>query len=520
MKYPVVIGITILFLALILAWMAVEWTAEKESRISPEGTAPVEAREPERKGRTEKSAVPTSSDEKSEPELESEAGLDERFDWRTPRDQPDGRTNEDAPEGRSVSRTSPDRTENARGPVEPSSLAASEQSGGQRRSSPARAAPAAVGQTAENPTKETPDPTPEKPRDPSEDREPPTLEWVRFTPEQAAAESEVLLAASATDDLAGVRDIVGRVTSPSGNAHIGFGLALNEATGTRETVIRIPENAEAGQWQISWFRMTDKANNSRDHRWTPASGPPGSSLTVTSPEGDGEPPILNSVSLDRPTMGPGETIQIDIRVTDEPSGVRFVSGTFQSPSGKAWAPFTASGDGTLWAGNVTVPEEGECGEWKLRRITAIDHANNQATWGSGDERIQGVSFYRSFSGQCDSDPPVVNRIEIRPRAVTNESDSKVEIIAFIDDLDSGVSNASGFAIAAEPAEAVPQRVHFVLKQAGEGPGTSWSGTITSPRHSMTGRWEVRALRVADEARNQRTYGPSDPVMADAWFVVE
>lgn len=521
MKRALTIIIVAVNLTLVLGWVTFEWLVESEVP-DPAQAAIEQVPAPE----ASLSAGTTTDDENTPPsnetgQAESEhpegGALSERFDWRRPRER-ETRTTTPAPskprplnrEERKIDATTPPlANEPSRRPNDRGSRAEPRESEAVRPPSDRK---------PQEP--ETDDPVPDKPRDPSEDTEPPVLEWIRFTPEEIVAGSEVLLAASAGDDLAGVRDVVGRLSSPSGNAHVGFALPRNEETNVWQSAVRVPEKAEAGRWQITWLRITDTANNSRDHRWTPSSGPPGSSLIVRSPEGDGEPPVLQSVTLDRPTMAAGESIQIEVQVTDEPSGVRFVSGTFQSPSGKAWAPFTATGEGSFWTGAVTVPDDSECGEWKLRRITAIDNANNQATWGAGDERIAAVAFYRSFSGSCDSEPPVVGRIEISPRTVSNENNSTIQITAIIDDLGSGVSNASGFAMAAEPVNASPQRVHFVLQKSGEGPGTAWSGTLQIPRHSMAGRWEIRALRVADEARNQKTYGPADPVMADAWFVVE
>lgn len=364
-------------------------------------------------------------------------------------------------------------------------------------------------------------PTEEKrPEDPSEDVAPPRLDWVRFTPAEVPSGGESVLSAAATDDLAGVREIVGRLSSPSGNAHLGFALSENAGLGTWESVIRVPEKGESGRWQITWLRVTDRANNTKDERWGGGSAPPGAFLLVSSSDGDGTPPLLHNIMLDRQTMGPGESLQISIDVSDEASGVRFVSGTFQSPSGKAWAPFTTSDQGGVWTGPVTVPEDGECGEWKLRRVTAIDEANNQATWGAGEEIVASVAFYRSFTGSCDSEPPVLNRLELSPKIVVNEAAARLEVTAFIDDVGSGVASASGFVMAADPSVSSPQRVHFVLRKSSESQGAPWIGTIEIPQHSMAGRWEVRALRISDEARNQRTYGMADPAMSDGWFMVE
>lgn len=506
---------------LLVGWLGFEWFVEDREKTGPRASGPVVERGAENR------LVPPSERDQLRVEAESPGSdpvaADDPFDWR--RAAPaESRTEQNArartsrllgtttpaqklPEESSRATPSPatDRSTSRLPSREPSSRRT--EAAGSRRD----------GAAAKQPSP----PVEEKRRDdPSEDIRPPELEWIRFTPSEVAAGQESMLSASAVDDLAGVREIVGRMSSPSGNAHIGFALSLNDGVRTWETVVRVPEKAESGRWQITWLRVTDKANNSRDERWGSGGAPAGSYLLVSSNEGDADPPQLLSVSLDRQTVAPGEAVQVSVEVNDEISGVRFVSGTFQSPSGKAWAPFTTSDQGGSWTGPVTIPEDGECGEWTLQRVTAIDEANNQATWGSGDERIAGISFYRSFSGSCDSDPPILTRLELSPKIVSNESSSQVRVTAFIDDLGSGVASASGFVMAADHSNGSPQRVHFVLRESSEAPGAPWIGTIEIPQHSMIGRWEIRALRISDQARNQKTYGVSDPAMADGWLVVE
>ena len=519
MKRPIAAAI-VSFTALLLAgWLGFEWFVDdrlgagdgtSSAVDSSQGPAPLE-------GETEK-PVPDGDELRNEGRTKpAGSGIPSAFDWRRA-----------AEDHASADRSSPLRAvepaghppavgsdSGRRSPVTPVAGQPSPPVATPERKSPNLGRPEAT-EPATNPQRSL---EREVRDDPSEDIRPPDLEWVRFDPVDVVGGQETTLSASAVDDLAGVREIVGRISSPSGNAHLGFALSFNSGSGTWDTMMRVPDKAESGRWQISWLRLTDKANNSKDERWG-SNGVPGSFLLVSSPEGDGDPPVLRSVTLDRTTMGQGETVQVTVDVTDDQSGVRFVSGTFQSPSGRAWAPFTTTGQGSVWSGPVTVPEDGECGEWTLRRLTAIDEANNQATWGAGDERIAGIKFYRSFTGSCDSEPPVLTRFELSPRFVGNESPSQIQLTAFIEDVGSGVATASGFAMVADQAGATPQRVHFVLRASSDAPGSPWIGTAEIPRHSMAGRWEIRALRISDQARNQKTYGMSDPAMAEAWFVVE
>jgi hypothetical protein len=360
-----------------------------------------------------------------------------------------------------------------------------------------------------------------EPDDLSQDTQPPVLEWLSFQPASIEAGGETVLTAAVTDDLAGVREVVGRLSSPSGNAQVGFSLQGEPFSGRYQSKLRIPEKAEAGMWRISWMRLTDRANNASDQRWSAPAAPPGGTLIVLSEEGDSEPPQLVSVSVDRATVGAGEAIGVMARVTDDRSGVRFVSGTFQSPSGSAHATFTSREEGeNLWRGNLTLPQDAECGEWTLRRITAIDQANNQAIWTDRDPQLAGVSVYLSFSGSCDSEPPVLSRIELSPTRVSNDRDQEIRVTAFVEDSGSGVASVSGFAIAPSSGTGQPPRIHFVLSQTSNAQGAPWAGVLRVPQYSVTGRWEIRALRVADKAGNQKTYGSADPAMSGGWFIVE
>jgi hypothetical protein len=440
-----------------------------------------------------------------------------RFDWR--RSAPDGPVprstiSEPSGEGEGSTRRGPSGEPSVRTPVEPvvSRQATARPATPSSRPEQRRPEAAAPGDVA---------PESAEPEDLSQDTQPPVLEWLRFQPASLGAGGETILTAAVTDDLAGVREVVGRLSSPSGNAHVGFSLQGEPFSGTYQSTLKIPEKAEAGMWRVSWMRLTDRANNANDQRWSAPAAPPGGTLMVLSEEGDSEPPRLVSVTLDRTTVGQGEAVRVTARVTDDRSGVRFVSGTFQSPSGSAHATFSSRDQGgDLWQGSLTLPQDAECGEWSLRRITAIDQANNQAIWTHRDEQLAGVRFYLSFSGACDSEPPVLSRLELSPTHVSNASDQEISVTAFVDDSGSGVASVSGFAIGPSSGGGQAPRIHFVLNRVSEAAGSPWAGVIRVPQYSVTGRWEIRALRVADKAGNQKSYGPADPAMSQAWFIVE
>jgi hypothetical protein len=511
MTRPAITVVAVAFV-LLTAWLILDRRSPASSEaegspISGEISADAVAAGPESRGGSQ-AEVPLSE----APDQSSDAVA--RFDWRRSGTDDSTTVPQPAPVRRATVASSSDRL-SVREPAEARAPQAD-------RTSVAKA-PARTEARKRPETEMVAEPSLEnaEPDDLSQDTQPPVLEWLRFHPASIEAGGEITLTAAVTDDLAGVREVVGRLSSPSGNAHVGFSLQGAPFSGTYQSTLKIPEKAEAGMWRVSWMRLTDRANNANDQRWSAPAAPPGGTLMVLSEQGDSEPPQLVSVTLDRSTVGPGEAVGVTARVTDDRSGVRFVSGTFQSPSGSAHATFSSRDQGgDLWQGSLTLPQDAECGEWTLRRITAIDQANNQAIWTHRDEQLAGVRFYLSFSGSCDSEPPVLSRLELSPRHISNAADHEITVTAFVDDSGSGVASVSGFAMAPSSGTGQPPRIHFVLSQISDAPGAPWSGVIRVPQYSVTGRWEIRALRVADNAGNQKTYGPADPAMAQGWFVVE
>jgi len=359
----------------------------------------------------------------------------------------------------------------------------------------------------------------QKPNDKESDTEPPTLVDIQFTPSEIHDGGESGVTMTVTDNLSGVRVVSGSIRSPGSGATLGF---TGQRQGTADTWaarVGMPIHAEEGVWYVNQVRLQDNANNINWITWTASSAPSGARLSVVSSEADSLPPNITSISVDRPNLDRGEKNTVHVGVTDDNSGVGAVYGMFTSPNGTANITFHCREErpGT-WVGDVLLPADADCGEWKLRYVAATDKANNRVTLDANDERVKGVTFFLSFSGQCDSTAPVVSLVTISPTAIDNASATTVTVQAWVTDDASGVRVLTGRVSGPSSGSAQPPSINFGFKP-GRSESDPWSATFVVPQYSAKGHWTFQSLQAIDKASNRRTYTASDPVLSGVGFDV-
>jgi len=62
----------------------------------------------------------------------------------------------------------------------------------------------------------------------------------------------------------------------------------------------------------------------------------------------------------------------------------------------------------------------------------------------------------------------------------------------------------------------PPRIPFYCSAASEG---QWTGHLTVPKFAAKGTWSIAWVQVTDKGNNIKPYSQSDPVLANAKFVV-
>jgi len=355
--------------------------------------------------------------------------------------------------------------------------------------------------------------------DPDSDRVPPVLQGLRFEPPEIKDGGESTLSVMVSDNLSGVRSVVGTIRSPSDGANLSFSAQDNGSAFVARIVI--PRQAETGDWYLGTLQIVDKANNPVNATYSRASVPPGGSLRVVSADSDSTAPSVHRVSVEKPSVSGGEKNQVVIEVDDDRSGVASVTGAFQSPSRAAFIPFgaTPSAEAT-WAAVVAVPAGAECGEWTLRQLRVVDKANNSAVLMANAPELGHVSFMVAGGGDCDAEPPVLDGIYLSPPVISNSAASDVTLTFNAHDTGSGLSTVTGRVEGPVAVGGQFPRIFFTARADPNTPDAPLVAKITISQFAANGIWRVVYVELTDKARNVHGYNTADPALANGFVTVE
>ncbi|MCU1227752.1 MAG: Ig family protein [Acidobacteria bacterium] len=365
------------------------------------------------------------------------------------------------------------------------------------------------------PARETDSPKSNEPADKTSDSAAPQLLSAEFSPPQVQDGQETLLIITAMDDLSGVRNISGSVTSPTGKALQGFAAQREGESNRYIGRIQIPRDAEEGLWRINFLSLSDNASNTMNLTYTQSPILQHAVLRVQSSRPDSTPPTVKTVWLERRAMTAGEKNTVYAQVIDDKSGVQLVTGVLLSPSGLARLGFGCHlTENDVWACEVSTPKKIDCGDWKLEQMQVQDKANNMGT-----ERgtvVSAVQLSITSEG-CDNTPPDMRAFVLSPESVSNEQASVIHVTAIVNDDNSGVASISGRASGPTAPGQQPPGIFFSLRPSGD--NQTWTGDMVVPQLAAKGTWTVVSVQVLDEARNLKSYSHADPQLANAAFTV-
>jgi hypothetical protein len=210
------------------------------------------------------------------------------------------------------------------------------------------------------------------------DNTPPMLISIAVSPtsvDVSAGSSDITVTVHLTDDSSGVASWSTTFVSPSGlqlltvEASPGF-VTGSLTDGTFSGMKTLPQGSEQGAWTASTLTVTDVAGNTANISLSTF----GIFLIQVGPsKEDVTPPDLVSIEVTPTTVdvtGGDATVTVTAHLTDDLSGVQWLSGSFRSPSGHRYASFSgyrASGsslDGQ-WQATVSFPQYTEPGTWRL-----------------------------------------------------------------------------------------------------------------------------------------------------------
>src|SRR5256712_13253198 len=137
------------------------------------------------------------------------------------------------------------------------------------------------------------------------------------------------------------------------------------------------------------------------------------------PTSDTTPPQLISAEFSPPQVQDGDNVSVIITATDDLSGIRGVSGTISSPTGKALQGFATQreGDTNRYVGHIAIAKDAEQGLWKISFINMSDNASNSVTLSYAQGTVPQNAVLRVVSSNSDNTPPTLKNIWVDKRAI-------------------------------------------------------------------------------------------------------
>ena len=231
------------------------------------------------------------------------------------------------------------------------------------------------------------------------------------------------------------------------------------------------------------------------------------------PESDRRPPVLQNLRFDPPEIKDGGRAILSVGSTDDLSGIKFVYGSVQSPSGAAFVPFSArdaTGNG-VFSATIVIPPQAEAGEWFVANLQIVDKADNALALAFARATVPEGGALRVVSSESDSTAPDVHRVSIVKGSVG--AGEKNQIVVDVDDDHSGVLLVTGAFQSPSKSAFIP----FTCAPNGDSP--SWEGDVSIPANADCGEWTLRQLRVVDKANNSAFLSMDAPQVGRVSFVV-
>ena len=224
------------------------------------------------------------------------------------------------------------------------------------------------------------------------------------------------------------------------------------------------------------------------------------------PNSDTTPPQLLSIEFQPPAIHDGEETMLIITAVDDLSGIRGISGTLTSPTGKALQGFAQQreGDTNRYVSRITIPKQAEEGIWKISFLNMSDNATNMTTLSYAQGTIPPNAVLKVVSSQSDNTPPTLRSVSLARRAMRSGENNTLFVEA--GDDKSGVRLVS--AVFVSPSKVA--RLGFGCRK---GENDVWECAINVPDCLDCGDWQLEQIQMQDNANNYTTVRQDNPMIA-------
>jgi hypothetical protein len=247
-------------------------------------------------------------------------------------------------------------------------------------------------------------------------------------------------------------------------------------------------------------------------RATGSSGPSGSASdkpdSSKDPNSDTTPPQLQSIAFIPPEIQDGQATTILVVASDDLSGIRGISGTLSSPSGKALQGFATERENegsNRYVGHITIAKRAEQGMWKVSFLNMSDNASNSITLSYAQGTVPPNAVLHVVSSNSDNTPPTLKNIWVDKRAI--QGGEKDAIFVQAEDDNSGVSLVS--AVFHSPSNVA--RIGAGCQHSGD--SDTWTCELSVPTCIDCGDWQLEQITLVDKANNIATFRMDNPLVA-------
>lgn len=237
------------------------------------------------------------------------------------------------------------------------------------------------------------------------------------------------------------------------------------------------------------------------------SAQPATSTEPKDPNSDTIPPQLMGIEFDPPQVHDGEEARVILTATDDLSGVRGISGTVTSPTGKALQGFAGQreADTNRFVGRLTIPKNGEEGLWRVNIITMSDNASNSVTLSQAQGTVPPTAVLRVVSSQSDSVAPTLKAVRPQKRSMQVGEPNPVYIEA--EDDKSGVNLVSAVFQS-------PNKKARIGAGCRRGDAEVWTCELSLPACIDCGDWQLEQVTLQDKANNLATFRTDNPIVQE------
>jgi hypothetical protein len=219
---------------------------------------------------------------------------------------------------------------------------------------------------------------------------------------------------------------------------------------------------------------------------------------------DTSPPRLMGIEFNPPQINDGGETAAIITAMDDLSGIRNISGSVASPTGKALQGFAAqreAPESNRYIARIAVPKDAEQGVWHINFLSLTDNASNTTNINAAQT---GGAGFRVVSSRPDSTPPQLRSVNVEKRSMNGGEKNTVYVQATDDG--SGVAVVSG--VFQSPKKMA--RTGFGCRMVGP---DSYECDLVPPKTVDCGDWTLEQIQLQDKAQNMVTVRTDNPIVA-------